>query len=152
MKTAAITPYAVAVQDFAAEVGLGALRAKLVELELDSVATVYHMDAAQKLDLSRCAESLADEAVVNSLDALWRIVQLFQGSIIFNITFREPLYAASLTWMPELRRWQGWTMTITAPSTGRSCGTSARLWASTPRRSWIKRLLSLNRRATEMAM
>ena len=96
MKTAAITPYAVAVQDFAAEVGLGALRAKLVELELDSVATVYHMDAAQKLDLSRCAESLADEAVVNSLDALWRIVQLFQGAMIFNITLSRAFVCGKL--------------------------------------------------------
>ena len=85
-KTAAITPHAVVVQDFAAEIGLGALRAKLVELELDSVATVYRMDAAQMLDLLRCAESLADEAVVNSLDALWRIVQLFQGTILFHVT------------------------------------------------------------------
>ena len=84
-KTAAITPHAVVVQDFAAEIGLGALRAKLVELGLDSVATVYRMNAAQKLDLSSCAESLADATVIKSLDGLWRIVQLFQGTIIIFI-------------------------------------------------------------------
>ena len=55
------------------------LRTKLAHLKLDNPATMYHMTAAQKLDLSECAESLANAQLVKDLDALWQIVQLFQG-------------------------------------------------------------------------